>query len=1227
MLKMKKALFAIALLGSLAACGGPDYEPVYFASGQGSAAQPEKGTRPSLSESAHCTLNLKSKLCVKIKGKNLEVGTNPADLLCADTPPIPFEIQGSKIFLKGNTFPDIQVHVKVKGVDTPMTINGRGDGDGMDNIGQGTWAPEGEIEIQGFSFYINVLGVSGKIPDLTLTTGAVKETPELEVIHGKPAGTDGQMTLVTSTVLGHLFPAADKFLLGASMQATFEGELSPPLAECRGKDGTESKALNVVKLLLTPSGELLEEPLPGGNILEVSTGTFLAESPKDVGPAFESEAFFKMTNEGDEDFQINLPAKLGPFYFSSEGRTQRLLKPGSHLKFRVVFRPTKETVQKPGSVKQSIRFGPHLFYLMGIVLAPDGKTRLNQIDDQGQITAGNVADINLSGMAVPSGTVKKYFRCQTLTCEGSESITQCRPCTPPDVKGCLLKAVNKEGRPMEEVGKNCKPLYEKVPPQMNLDLAGSPQIPMNPSKQVFTIQNTGVKPLTVKKVFIEEWPNSKSQRQFQVAVSQTLPVTLAPYQKGFKEEVLHVTVSYLPNDLIGADGAQATSGLAVLDRAILKIETESGVKQTELTGKTQIQEVPELQAYFGSAAGVKGRASGETFALEEVTAVTEDLAAPVFLKMADAAAGGLRITEVKIQGKDAAFFEWLDSQEKVETRQPAAGSGKRCSIPVLDPTTGRMIDERFDLNFTNLGSQGFDLKPGAFTEATMPLFGCLNFHKDPAQTVKQRLFEADLRVSGLKLDAQGKLEKNPDGSFKQMQLSVKLVAAIDPLKGKFVLRITQTLAAILNPTAPSLASMPAQKEVELMMQEGRGSLKELNVLIGSVILDPFDEMEITNSKGEVVSKPSDGVTAVFRELDTRPSPKNYAEDLLLDFTSLVYDSDLPVGKNGIFYDYASEGHPLPDPLKISGWRIFTGALSYPGPLHPRSPIDQSQCEEIDPCSPDGLAKFTESGAGADGKGACAFFYTSGARYHSPAFEAVIQNAPHDLCETRDQPQELFASNSGHYTVDGAITFEDLGLRFWGPNYFLNPHGPLGFKPTMDELFHIAFTTEMLKPKRGPKDYNVLPDEKIDFSKLEHKINLTEASLSNPPMCPTNTNNRTLGGRKYSSWNYFREMWFKDEAGEMPAGCPEPDNEFKGGTAFLRGRRIDPQTGTLTLVTAAKFGNREELSLAFKNVMIFMAMNAWLCDPQGDPANFEGEKCFDATFNERDAKAQMTYIKE
>ncbi|MDO8526338.1 MAG: hypothetical protein Q7T03_01465 [Deltaproteobacteria bacterium] len=1242
---IKRFLASLLVLAGLGACAGPDYTPVYFPGADGNTTPkktPSEKESPSTSL-AHCALQLTAKLCVKIKRGKDEYGVKPEEAICADTSAIPIEINGNKISLKGSDFPDIQVQVNIRGVQTPMTINGKGSGDGSKNLGEGTWTPEGGIAIKNFSFFINVLGVSGEIPSLELTTGAARKVPDLEDIQGTLAGTDGKIRIVTSTVLGSLFEAADKFLLGASMQATFDGTVSPALSECAKSNPNQKKQIQIVKLQLDPTGQLSEESLPGGNILEVSKGTFISQGPQDIGPSFEGKSSFKATNTGDKALNILLPAHLGPFYLTTEGKTVKTLSPKSSFKFQVAFQPDHNDTPKAGPIKQSFPLGPDQFYLSGVALEPKGSSSINRADTSGQTTAANVDSIILKPLAVPASTVKGFFQCQKVECDKQEAITQCQKCTPPDTQGCLLLPINTKEKPVEEMTKDCKPANPESLPMMNLDLSGAGTSPVEPIRQIVTLGNQGVTDLKIESVSMEEVPGSQSTGQFKFLKEAVLvgsgldtatpitewPLTLPPYQKGYKETLVFMSVTYSPTDLIGFDGKQAATGVDVTDKAILKIKTDTDTRTTQLVGRTRIQDVPDLEAYFGTATGMKSKANNETFAMEEVTATTEDMAVPTLLKLADIASSGLRITEIKISGKDASFFEWLDTTAKVSTRQPASGKGKRCSIPVFDAATGRQIDERFDLNFVALEGQGFDLKPGAFTLETMPLFGCVNFHRDAAQNVKQRLFQAELNITALKLDAQGKMERNPDNSYKQTTLLIKLVAAIDPIRGKMVLRITQSVASILNPTAPVITAMSSHNEVQALIKEGKGSKNELGVMLGAMILDPFDEMEIADSHGNSVSRPGDGITAVFRQLDTRPSSTNYEDPKLFDFASLLNDSDLPQDQQGIFNDYGTDTHPLPKDLKVSGWRIFTGALSYPGPFSSRSPIERSECEIVDPCIPEEVRKFTDSGVGADGKGACAFFYATAGTYDSPAFAPVIAGERVDACANRDQPQKLLDMNTGHYSVDGSVTIENVGLRFWGPTFLHNPGGSLGRVPPLDEVFHLAFTTEVLKPKASPNDYDVLPDIKLDFAKQHHKMNLDDTKVfeagGNPTICSGSTLNRTIGGKKYSSWRYFAPLISKDESGETPAGCQESGTEFTGGTAFLHGQRVDPATGNFTVVSAAKFGSKEDLTIAFKDISVFIVLNGWLCNPEGDEKNMEGAKCFDTTFNEHDAGSQISIM--
>jgi len=231
-----------------------------------------------------------------------------------------------------------------------------------------------------------------------------------------------------------------------------------------------------------------------------------------------------------------------------------------------------------------------------------------------------------------------------------------------------------------------------------------------------------------------------------------------------------------------------------------------------------------------------------------------------------------------------------------------------------------------------------------------------------------------------------------------------------------------------------------------------------------------------------------------------------------------------------------------------------------------------------------------------------------------------------LCNQVDRPQKLIDINTGRYSVDGRLEFEELGFRFFGPTYFHNPGGPLGPKPPLDEIFHMGFTTGMIKPPERESDANAIPDPRINLSRGEHKINLTDRSGANPPICDKNTRNRIVNGKAYSTWRFLEGLLFKDEKGETPAGCPEEGNKYTGGQAFLRGRDMDQETGVVTFVSVAKFGSSDDLSFAFKDVTMFVVLNGWMCDPNGSEEDFEGSLCFEERFTGRDAIGQISILK-
>ena len=1245
MIKALKIAAAALILISAAGCSSEDGVPLYFPppgdGGDDAPASPSEST-----DGRQCTVSFTSRLCVSIKGEKIEVGVEAGDELCAEVPTFPLHISGSGIAIKGSEFPDISV--EGHGLPAPITMNARGNGDGADNVGEGTVDAAGNIKIDGFSLFIVALGMVGEVPNLTLTTGSTDELPSLPAAAGKAPDATGAMTLVTGTVVGHTIDAADPYFMGASLIATFTGSISPALSGC-GDSGGE-RSIDVKRLYVSKDGSQTEAPLSGGERMEVSSGTYIADSPADVGERFETTAKFRIKNVGNNAQQISIPPRTGPFYMRSLDPLTRALSPGQSFVLDVTFRPDAQT--SPGEAAIPIAFGIDQFTLVGRALEKSGRASVNTVDDEGQVTAPDVGEVPMGSAAVPANTERKFFLCKEISCGDAKAPSSCLPCSDPEKQPCELLPVSTSGRPLGEVDASCKEVEPGAAPLYTIDLKGSGEIELAGQKQVLAIRNRGVKPMNVTAVSVSEVGGSKSRGEFsipkdaifaaksfseiqsQVAAAldgkksqgAALPVVLPPFQPGYDETTLYVVVTYKPSDLVGADGSVAGVGSKVTDKAVVKISTDKGDISTVVSGTTTIHESPPLELYFKTSVGVRQVADSGSFSFRGVTPETVDLAFPLFLRVADTATSTMRITSIQIEGQDAANFRLLDTAEKISKVQPPSGKGMRCSIPNIDPATGEMTGESFDLRPVSLEPPGFDLKPGAYSVETMPLFGCIDFHREAGGEAK-RLFEAKIIVRAQEITAQGTPAKNPDGSYRQTTLSGRLLAAINPRSGMMVLRVTQTMAAILNPQFPGLSSISSLSD---MMKESGGAApkdEDLQLFTGAMILDPFDEMTIRSSDGaDIVSTPGDGITAVFRTLDTSPVSENYADGFLFDYANLIHDGTRPEGSRGVFEDYPN----VPPDARANGWRIFTSALSWPGPIGPpdKVPSYPSRCAVVNPCDPEELKLFTDAGAQAAGRGACAFFYASGGRYDSPAFHSAdeMEGGTWDrLCNRVDKPQKLLDLNTGRYSVDGRLEFEELGFRFFGPTYFHNPGGPFGNRPPMDELFYVGFTTGVLKPPAGPDDINVLPDPKINLSKGEFKMNLTDKSGGNPPICSANTKNRVVGGKSYSTWKYLDGLLYKDDEASTPAGCPEDDNKFGGGQAFLRGKDLNQEDGSVTLVSAMKFGSSDDLSFAFKDVVMFIVVNGWLCDPNGDEADFEGKHCYDLKFNEHDARGQISII--
>lgn len=1238
-IKRIRLISIILLASTLAACAGEDYMPVYFpppdeATGEAPGANQTRAGK-------NCKLAFTSQLCVKIKKdlSDLDVGTKTDDALCAEVAPFPIHVEGNKLTIKGNEFPDVMA--EGHGLPAPITINAKGNGDGVLNIGEGTIDAAGQMVIKNFSLFIVALGVEGEISGLTLTTGTTEELPELPAETGSPADAAGAMRLVLATVLGHTIDAADKYLMGASLSATFDGSISPTLSEC---GGNVERTLEIKKLIISKDGKQTEASIPNGNKLEISSGTYIPDGNLDIGSNFENTVKFKIKNIGTKPQSIQIPSRVGPFYFKSIEPLSKTVAPQQSLIVDITFKPSPSDNQ--GQIEQTLSIGFDQFVLVGHALTKSGNGTVSVVRDDGTVSAPNVADVNIGRAEVAANAERSFFHCKEIECNGSKLFTSCASCPDPSTTPCELLPISTEGKPIGEVDAKCKLIDPKASPLLTIDLNGSKNIEISGHKQVLAIRNKGVALMQITGIDILEQDKSKSTGQFSIPSNamfiansftdvqkKTLnfPVSLPAYQPGYDETTLYIVVTYTPNDLMGFDGVGAGVGSFAKDKAIIRIKTDIGDLTTLLNGTTTIHETAPLELYFRTSSGAKHIEDGEAFSFRGVKPTTIDIAFPFFLRVADSSRSGLRVTSISIDGPDASNFRLLNTAEKIASVSPPSDKGMRCSIATVDQN-GNMIGERFDLKPVSLEPPGFDISPGAYTQDTMPLFGCIDFHKDENGAPNKKIYEARLVISAQELDASGLPARNPDGSFRQTSLNAKLLSAINPRSGYLVLRVSQTMAAILNPKFPILSAVSSHADQKIEVAGGaKIQPSDQQVFIGSLILDPFDELTIKSTDGkEIMSEPNDGITGVFRIVDTHPVSENYNGENLFDYSNLIHDAARPEGNQGIYED---ENYPnKPQDVKANGWRIFTGSLSYPGPLAPpdKKPEVPSECEIINPCSPEGMKKFTVEGA-KGGKGACAFFYASGGRYDSPAFHQRSADFPDgsydNLCNQIDKPQKLIDVNTGRYSVDGRISFEDIGFRFFGPTFFNNPYCKLWPtpKPPMDEVFRMSFTTGILKPQTGPSDPNVLPDEKIDIAKQEFKINLTDPKLPSPPICKGNTKNREVNGKKYSSWKFLENMLVKDEEGKIPAGCPEDGNNFTGGSAYLRGMDLKDD-GTLTFVAGAKFGSSDDLTFAFKDVMIFVVINGWLCDPSGNEENFEGKRCYEPTFNDRDAVGQISLIK-
>jgi hypothetical protein len=1186
--------------------------PNYFPTAQDETAG-SVTAGPTTLGSAACTIKFNATLCVVLKRGEWSVGAEGQEKKCAeDIPPIPIQIQGGKATLHGDEFPDIVVP-SGGGLPVPITINGKGKTDGKDNVGEGAIDSSGNITLQNYSVFITALGVSGKIPNLTLTTGTAEGSKELPDMRGVPAS-GSAMTLVGSTVLGSVIPAADKYLLGATLQVTFKGTINPKLSECSGAGSSLPTTIQVSKISTDEQKRQHEQFIPNGTQMEVARSVLIPGSETDVGLAFEGSSRFRIRNISKQTIPLQIPPLVGPFHIKAlTGDLTGPLPSQQSIVMQITFRPTSQT--KPGTIQESLGLGSDYFTLIGVAEEQRGISSIHTVDATGTMSDAATDTIKFSDIPVSAFSQQAYFQCEAIPCNDSTAATRCQPCVDVASGRCQLLAIDRDHLPLGEVDAQCKELRPKAKESQGLNL----QSGINSNSQTIVIRNDGTKPLTITAMSIADIAKSHSIGQFQVNPSTvytgtsaaaigttpvTLPVTLPPHS----DQKLFIVVTYSPTDLLGNNDDQV--GTTALDQALLIIRTSSNGTMDQLRiklrGSTTITETPPLEVYFKTATGYKMRGNDSDFPLKGITQTTQNSAVPVHAKLADAANHGLRITNVELSGGDADHFTWLDTADKIS----AIAENERC-VTSIAPVSIR--------------PNGVDIAPQAYTLQTMPLLGCVNFHRDPASPDKKRLFTTTLIVSTVELDAKRQPAKRPDGSLAESKVQIKIVAVVNPRVGPQVFRITQTMAILTTSQSPTMASVSSADEVDALIKAGRATENDRFLFLGAILLDPFDEMTIKSENGNIETTPGDGITSIFRAIDTRPSSFAGA-GVLAPYTSLIHDGQASEGSRGVFYD---PEYKAPANFQSSGLRIYTASLSWPGPLERdpnKIPYQLSDCQQVDPCEQGDL--LGKGPTDKSKRGVCAFFYASASDWESPGMHrsSEMNGGTRDsLCKTREEKQKLNPLKGQSY-LDGRMIFENNALRFWGPTFVHNIANALDRKPpALDEVFNITFSTDVMVPKSEGGKRNYIPEGRIDHAKREYMVNLTDTGSTS--MCANNTRNKVIGDKTYSSWKYFAPFLVQDKEGKIPAGCPEDDNTFPktGSRAYLRGRPVDPVTGALSVAAVTKFGNDEDLTFVFKDVSLYIILNGWLCDPSGSEAEGEGSKCYEQKFSDRDRLSMISIM--
>ncbi|MBU4483785.1 hypothetical protein KKA47_00005, partial [bacterium] len=1229
----------------LSACaGGEDYMPNYFGkeesekvesdkkkdeAPQGSVSKPEEkpeekaeettpekdGDSKPAKEVSGCTVYLDSTLCVTIKGEQFQLGIDPK--VCTKVGSIPIHVDANSLTLTGNEFPIITVNDP--NVPFPLLIDGKGLTDGVTNIGTGSFDEDGNIEINDFSLFITALGMTGELKHLTLTTGIVSNLAFLPEINGSPMDDSGKTTIIVALNLPSLFPAADSLLLGASLTAIFDGKITPKFQDCT--EGGQPPVPTSEKIKITKTSYFgdtpVDEEIPNGTDLYIG-GAFIPKSEEDIGNSFSSKAEFKITNISEKDIEISIPEKINRFHFEADSFT-KTIAPNETFIFAIVFIP--EVGDAEGDISESIEIAGSTLFIKASAEASGSKLIVNTVSEStGKSDENGINTINFGSVTVNVAPKQAFFECSKITCEGEDKLTNCNSCGAPEGGTCHLLPISKSGKPFGIVGPDCK-TTDAGDEDLTMNVGGENGTLHN-RKELIEIRNSGTEEIIINSIRIDDIGNSKSTDQFNLNEGSiymvsgdapmdsitdelgkaSLPITIPPYDENNQIHI-YVVVTYEPTDLIGSEGG-------IADRANLVIETNEGPMIIELAGSTDIAQAPPLEAYIKTTDGMQKLGDGSVFAYRGLSSKFNKSSAPLYLKLSDNETSSIIIKNIEISGRDIDQFKW------------ESGGSISCPITGYDLDNKQVFQEVVSVNTVN--NNNYEISAG-LTQDTMPAFGCLIFNY-PGDDSAQPQYIANIKITA---------EKSTAASNKEIDFNIKFIAVTDPMKGKFVLRVTQTLAAIQARKFPSISATASGLEFGIQLKAGEVDEIDRSIHFGAIEIDPFDENELTNRYGEVISAPGDGATAIFRALDTHPTKKEYDNPYVFNFMSLLHDETLPEGSKGIFFDFPN----VPKDLKASSLRIFTSTLSYPGPLGSPRPEGPSRCIIVDPCDNEGKKAFSKQYIQGD-KGACAFFNTSVGNYSSPSFHPTeyIPNRPEpmengelaDLCKVGDVPQNIEAMNQGHFSMDGKITFENLGLRFYGPTFVHNPYSPIEPRPdVLDVIFNIAFTTEILSPNGTQEGYVTVPDQRL-WDNKKFMVNLTDESLDTKPICSNNVKNKKIGEKGgYSSWKYLAPFLWQDEAGTIQTGCPEDDNDLTGGTAYVSGRRLDRETGIFSVAAAGTFGPAEEMSPFFQDATLFMIMNGWLCDPNGSPEApyYEGSECFNPKINKRDESSQVTVMEE